>query len=109
MRPVTVSTSGNGTSTAPVPLDVYLNPFNVTMQCIVTGVATYTVEWTNDDIWAAGWNPATANWFPAAANLVGATTSQVGTLTSPVTAVRCRQTAGAGSVQMRVTQSGAVG
>jgi len=107
MRPVRVSTAGTGTATAPVPLDQYLNPFSVTMSCIVTGVATYTVEWTNDNIWDPAFNPNTANWFQAAANLVGAVDNEAGSLDAPVAAVRCRQTAGAGSVTMTVTQSGA--
>jgi hypothetical protein len=108
MRPVQVSTAGSGTETAPVPLDQYLNPFSVSMACIVTGVATYTVEWTNDGIWDPAFDPATANWFPGPANLVGAVDNEAGSLQAPVAAVRCRQTAGAGSVTMRVTQSGAV-
>lgn len=108
MRPVTVSVTGVGSS-APIPMDVYLNPFNVSMQCTVNGVVTYNVEWTNDDIWAPGYNPATGNWFAAAANLTGATTAQTGTLISPVTAIRIRNSAGAGTSTMRVVQSGAVG
>lgn len=108
MRPVQVSTAGNGTATAPVPLDQYLTPFSVTMSCIVSGAATYTVEWTNDNIWDPAFNPATAVWFPGPANLVGAVDDEAGSLSAPVAAVRCRQTAGAGSVTMRVTQAGAL-
>lgn len=109
MRPVTVQAGASPASSPVVPLDLYLTPFNVTLQCIVNGVATYSVEWTNDDVFSPTFDPNTANWFAAAANLTGATTNQVGTLQAPVTAVRVRTTAGAGSVSMRVTQAGVMG
>lgn len=109
MRPVTVSTTGIGAALAspPVPLDQYLTPFQVTLQCTVNGAATYSVEWTSDDIWAPGWSPLTANWFAAAANLTGAVDAEAGSLVSPVSAVRIRQTAGGGTATMVVRQAGA--
>lgn len=103
MRPVILTQTGAG-STAPVPLDQYLTPFEVSLAVILTGAATYTVEWTQDDIWNT--NPSAWTWFPAAANLVGATDNETGTLTSPVAAVRLRQTAGGGSSKLIVRQSG---
>lgn len=109
MRPVTVQAGASPASSPVVPLDIYLKPFEVTMQCVITGVVTYSVEWTNDDVFSPTFDPNTANWFAAAANLTAATTSQVGSLTSCVTGVRVRTTAGAGSVAMRITQAGLLG
>lgn len=109
MRPVTVQAGASPASSPVIPLDIYLKPFDVTMQCVVTGVITYSVEWTNDDVFSPTFDPATANWFAAAANVTGATTSQVATLQSVVTGLRVRTTAGNGSVAMRVTQAGMIG
>lgn len=102
MRPVTVTTTGVQNSPW-IPLDIYLNPFEVSLGCEVTGVATYSVVWTTDDIW----NVPNPQAFAGPANLTAATTTQAGSLISPVTAVQLQQTAGAGSVQMRVVQGGA--
>ena len=90
---------------AVIPMDIYIAPFSVSIQADVTGAATYTVEYTLDDIWAPGYNPATGHWIP----LVGMTdaTADANTfLVSPVTGVRARQTAGAGSVALTVIQAG---
>ena len=107
MRPVFVSTPVAGGNSPAVPLDQYLTPFNISLEADINGVATYTVEWTQSDIWNT--DPATWIWQPGPANLVGAVTSQVGSLISPVAAVRCRQTAGAGNVSFVVRQAGVMG
>lgn len=107
MRPILTTVTDVNVS-GPVPLDLYLKPFQVTIQCIITGGPTYSVQYTNDDIWATGYNPATGNWFTLS-GLSGAVASAVDTLISPVTAIRLNVTAvGAptDSVAMRVTQAG---
>lgn len=106
MRPVTVSVTGPGV-TPPVPLDQYLTPFEVSLAAINPSGATYTVEWTQDNIWDPNFNPATANWTNGPANMVGAVDTEYGTLISPVAAVRLRQTVGAGTTQLIVRQAGA--
>ena len=55
---------------------------------------TYTVQHTNDDITAAGFDPSTANWHDHAF-LVSQTTSKVGNLEFPATALRLQLAAGA--------------
>lgn len=108
MRPVTLTTgdaSGGEQITPVCPLDIRISPFQVTLQANVTGVATFTTEYTNDDVWAVGYNPATGLWF-SVTDMIAATADVDATLISPVTAVRMRQTAGAGSVQLRVVQAG---
>jgi hypothetical protein len=104
MRPITLTTTGVQVS-AVCPLDIYISPFNVTLDVVLNGAATYTVEYTDDDIFAKTFNPATANWIPHA-DLTAKAAAAQGTLISPVRAVRLNQTAGAGSASLRVIQAG---
>jgi hypothetical protein len=101
MRPVTVSQTGVGNSPW-IPLDIHQNPFNVTLAVEVTGTVTYSVVWTTDDIWNVTNPTATAG----PNNLQAATTNQVGDVVYPVTAVQLQVTAGTGTAQLRVIQSG---
>lgn len=106
MRPITLSQTGVGNS-VPIPVDIYLTPFNVTLAVEVTGTVTYSVAWTTDDVWNT---PAgSLNWNAAAANLTAATTNQVGSLISPVTAIQLQVTAGTGTAMLRVVQAGVMG
>lgn len=108
MRPVTLTTSdaSGGEKVSPVcPLDLYISPFNISLFAVITGAATYTVEYTGDDVYASSFNPATANWT-GVTGMTAVSASTDATLISPVTAVRLRQTAGAGSVALRVLQAG---
>ena len=110
MRPVTLTSSdasGGAITGAPCPLDIYISPFQVTLQANVTGTANFNVEYTNDDVFAAGYNPATGMWTPVT-GMNGATADAVATLISPVTAIRLVQNSGNGSVALRVTQAGVV-
>lgn len=104
-RPVRVTTSGVAVS-APVPFDVNRDFFNVGIVADVTGTATYTVEYTADDVWEPTFNPATALWFPVGVSMTGATTDQALAFAIPCTAIRLNQTVGAGSVTMTVIQAG---
>jgi hypothetical protein len=101
MRPITyrVTNTGDG---VPIPLDIFRDPFAVTLACVVSGGPTYSVEFTCDD-------PANVvTWFPLA-NLTAKVANASDTLISPVTAVRLRVTAvgaPADYVEMRVLQAG---
>jgi hypothetical protein len=109
MRPVYLNTSdaSGGEQATPVcPPDIYLNPFNISLRADVTGVATYTVEWTNDDVFDPDFDPATAQWT-AVVGMTDAVADANATLISPVRGIRMRQTAGAGSVNLAIVQSGA--
>jgi len=110
MRPITQTlsdASGGAKATPVIPLDIYPTPFNVSLQANVTGAATFTVEFTNDDVFAVGYDPnaGTSLWTPIT-GMTAASADANATLISPVTAVRMRLTAGAGSVVLRITQSG---
>lgn len=107
MRPLTITQTGVG-DTGAIPLDIYRNPFNVTIQCVPSGgAAVYTVQYTLDDVYAPGYNPAAGNWFTLA-GLSALSASAIDSLISPVTAIRLRVTAAPGgeNVQMRVVQAG---
>lgn len=105
MRPVTVSVVGVGNSPV-IPLDLYLTPFNVSLQVRdVAGAVDMTVQYTNDDVFAGTFNPATATWFDHA-DLTNQVGPAVGTIISPVTAVRLVN-AGVGTAELRVVQAGA--
>ncbi len=104
MRFVYQSVTGVGTS-EPVPLDVLLNPFTVSIGVALDGAATFTVEHTFDDIWAPGFVPGSAHWI-AHPTLADQTQSTDGNYAFPVRAVRLRITAGAGTATMAVGQAG---
>lgn len=99
---VEVGTTGVGAS-RPIPLDLYLDPFNVSLFLDVTGTVNCTVEYTGDDDVLTSVGPFV--WF-AHADLTGETADAVGTIISPVTAVRLVTNSGTGSVQMTVLQAG---
>lgn len=110
MRPVTVTTtdaSADPVASPPVPLDIYLNPFNVSLQAVVTGTVDYDVQYTNDNIWDPAWDPDTANWTTYT-DFDGETTSQSHPTTDVVRAVRLLQNSGDGSVQLTIVQSGLI-
>lgn len=108
MRPVTVTTvdaSGAAKRSTLVPLDIYVSPFNVTLDAIVSGTVNYDIQYTNDDIWASGYNPATGNWVTVT-DMNDITAAAVKALVSPVRAVSILQNSGSGGVTLRVVQAG---
>lgn len=104
MRPVRVSVTGVGSS-AVVPPDYMLNPFNIGVEVMVTGTVTYTVQHTFDDVFAANFNPATATWL-SHTTLVNQTTTQASNYAFAVTGIRVTVTAGTGTAEMTLVQSG---
>jgi hypothetical protein len=103
-RPVTITTSGTSTSSV-CGLCWYTEIFSVSVIATVTGTATYTLQFTGDNIQASNFSAASANWQDHPM-MTGATTSGIVEFTAPVTAVRLNQTAGAGSVSAKVIQAG---
>lgn len=107
MRPIRQSTLGVS-QTPTIPLDIYVTPFQVSLRAVISGAPTYTVEYTEDDIWAADYDPDTGVWNPLE-GMEDAIADAYAILDSPVTAVRMRQTAGAdpAGVELTVLQGNA--
>jgi hypothetical protein len=111
MRPITKTVVGVADS-AVIPVDIYLNPFSVSLQTKITGTPTYTVEWTQDDIWAVGYDPnAGSSEWNAVAGMENAVADATATFDEPLRAFRIRQTAvgdPADQTILRIVQGGAV-
>jgi hypothetical protein len=106
MRPSVVTTSDASVSTKnsnPVVLDYYGRP-EVSLQVVVTGSATWTVQQTLDNLLDA---TVTPTWFSHPdTNMVTQTINRQGNYAYIPTAVRLQQTAGAGSAVLTVVQAG---
>lgn len=98
MRPVTMTVSGVAVS-PPCPMDYSDGIFSIGVGVKISATATYTVEHTYDDVWAATFVPATATWFPLAA-LAAKTTNAEGIYSAPVRAIRLNVAASTGTVTM---------
>lgn len=104
MRPITQSQTGVG-STAAVPMDHYISPFNVGFGVVVTGTVTYTVQHTFSDVFNSAVTPV---WFNHPV-IAAQTTNQDGNYAFPVTAIRLNVTAGAGTATITLVQAGMTG
>lgn len=103
MRPQ-VQTVSSQTTGAAIPLDWRLDPFNVSLGCVVSGGAnlTYKVQHTFDNVLDASVTPT---WFDHS-SITGQTGNKDGNYAFPVTAVRLNVTAfTGGSVTMTVIQA----
>ncbi len=110
MRPVTSNTITSVAASNPIVVDYRGNQSRIGVQ-VTIGVGTYTVQMTNDDVFADGYVAASGNWFSVpAASLVAATTAQMAEVTCPCTALRLNVTAyTSGNFIMRVVDvSGSV-
>lgn len=100
MRPVRIAAAAPGNST-PVPLDVNVTPFSVGMAVVISGTATYTVQFTFDD------PNAPVTWFNSTDTaVVNATASAMSNISFPVRAVRLSVAAVTGSVTLTLVQAG---
>lgn len=104
MRSVVIQQTGVGASSW-VPLDQYVASFSVGIGVVVTGVVTYTIEYTYDDVFN---NSITPTAWPVLA-LNGLAVNADAQLSNPVKALRINQTAGAGTTAMTVVQGGVIG
>ena len=103
---IIVGTSGVGAS-APIPLDQYLDPFNVTIQALIAAGATVdgTVQYTVDDVFD-GVGPF--NWVAFSATLTAFTATAIDTAIAPITAIRLLTNSGTDAIQLNVIQAGAL-
>lgn len=106
MRPVIYTVTGVGNS--PVyAMDLYISPANVGLAVTVSGTITYTVQYTFDDVFAAGYNPATGNWFNHP-TLTGSSSAN-SNIAYPATGIRLNTSAGTGSATLTIIQAGGGG
>lgn len=110
---VEVTTPGGTGVSPPAAVDNLQNPFSVTLDAIVTGTVSYTIQATSDNIYAAGYVAASGNWYtipglgtPATAMSPVTAAYQSPFGPNPATAFRVNQASGAGTVTLRVLQGG---
>lgn len=99
---VTVGTTGVGAS-QPIPLDLYIDPFDASLFLDITGTVNVTAQYTGDTDVLTSNGPFV--WFDHS-DLTGVTADDVGTIISPVTAVRLLTNSGTGSAELTVLQAG---
>lgn len=107
MRPIRVSV-GSATVSAPIPLDQYVSPFNVSVGVALSAAAslTYKVQHTFDDVFSPTFSAATATWFDHA-TLTAKTASSDGNYAYPVAAIRLNVTPyTSGTATINVLQAG---
>lgn len=103
MRLVTRQLTASGTSL--VVMERYAPECNISVQTTVSGTATYSVQFTNDDVFAAGYSEAAGTWFNYSGASGATATTFLGT-TVPVTAIRLNASAVSGALTMVVNQAG---
>jgi hypothetical protein len=116
MRPIVYTIiGGSGTQiTSPVcPIDHYVSPANIALNVVVTGTITYTVQYTFDDVFAAGYNPnaGSANWTNHP-TLVTQTTTKDSNISYPVRGIRVISPASpssSGTATLTIIQGGGGG
>lgn len=105
MVPKIISQTGTGSSTV-IVFDLFRNPFNVGIGCVVSGTVNYTVQHSFDD----PQKPASQTWFPHDnADLVAATTNQNDNFAYPITSSRVTVNSGTGTVTVTYIQAGLLG
>lgn len=92
MRQTRTASVTSAASSEPIGLDPRGFVSNTGLQLVISGTLTAKVQFTMDDIGAAGWTAGSANWFDHP-TLQGRTTSDTGNLNVPVTAIRTVVTA----------------
>lgn len=103
MRPVVYTVTGVGSSKVYV-VDTYISPSNMGLAVVVSGTITYKVQYTFDDVFAAGYTPSSGNWFDHP-TLVGSASGN-SNVAYPVTGIRLLTTAGTGSATLTIIQAG---
>lgn len=105
MKSVSLSTSGVSVSGIYAP-NANCTPVSIEVAIVVTGAATYTLQYTLDDVYSPTFSAATATWFTHPTLAAGQTTTKDAQFTWPVKGIRVNQTVGAGSTAIVVLQAG---
>jgi hypothetical protein len=107
MRPVTFLVAGPGASPVYAP-DHYVSPFNVALGVQVSGVVNYTVRYTFDSVFAASFDPTTANWVDHP-SLTAQTTTKDSNIAYPVQGIQLVINSGTGTARLVAIQAGGGG
>jgi hypothetical protein len=116
MRPIVytiIGGSGTQTASSVCAVDHYISPANIALNVVVTGSITYTVQYTFDDVFAAGYNPnaAGANWTDHP-TLGTQTTTGNSNISYPVRGIRIISPASpssSGTATLTIIQGGGAG
>ena len=101
-----VNWTATGVGTSPIyGVDNFQAPFNIGIGCTITGTATYSVQYTFDDIQADNYSPASGNWFTSS-DFNSVTTTKAASFTIPCRGIRLNVSASTGSVLFQVQQAG---
>jgi hypothetical protein len=99
MKVQTVSKTGVGSSAA-IPMNTNISPFNVGFGVIVTGTVNYTIQHTFDDP-AVGFT----TWF-SHPSVASQAVNADGNYAFPVTGVKVLVNSGDGTAQLKLIQAG---
>ena len=101
-----ISYTLTGTGTSPIyAADYYQVPFNIGVGVSFSVTASYTVEFTFDDITAEDYVASSGTWFTDA-TFGSATTKKAASLTIPCRGVRLNVSASGGTATMQIQQAG---
>jgi hypothetical protein len=107
MKLTTITQSGTGRSNI-CAVDDFQAPFNIGIGAkLVSGSATFNIEYSFDDPMVAGYTPSGATWY-VATGFSGASTTVGGSFTIPCKAISINITANTGTVTATVIQAGPV-
>lgn len=101
---VSYTVTGAGTS-AVIGLDNLANPFNVGIGVDISATATYTVQFTFDDVSSDSFSAGSATWFTDT-SFGTATADKAISFTTPCRGVRLNVSASTGSATIFVQQAG---
>ncbi len=101
--PVVLTQTGVGSSSI-FKVNYRIKPVIVTSLVNVIGTATYTLEYTLDDVSAPDFDPNTARWVPVAGAVTNATSTQFGNNLIAMSGVRLRVSAGTGTAVAKINQ-----
>ena len=105
MQSITVTQVAAGSS-AVEAVSYFTNPFNIGLGAILTGTATFTVEYSMQDPMDAGYVASSATWFPVTGLSAVSASTSVG-FTVPCRAIRVTLAGGStGTVTLYIQQAG---
>lgn len=105
MQSITVTQVAAGSS-AVEAVSYFTNPFNIGLAAVLTGTATFTVEYSMQDPMDAGYVAASATWFPVTGLSAVSASTSVG-FTVPCRAIRVTLAGGStGTVTLYIQQAG---